>query len=93
MPGWLNRLNLNELKKLYIRGGELSDLHLMEDRTWPVNCLRLKSLSQLRMDWPGLQLLFPRLTYVERVDCRHLSSFPCDNNGEWIRPEADTDQA
>ena len=49
MPGWLNRLNLKELKKLYIRGGELFDLHLMEDRTWPVNCLRLKSLSQLRM--------------------------------------------
>ena len=85
MPDWLNRLNLSELKKLYIRGGELSDLHLMEDRTWPVNCLRLKSLSQLTMDWPGLQLLFPKLTYVERVDCPHLSSFPCDNNGEWIR--------
>ena len=94
LPGWLNRLNLKELKKLYIRGGELSDLHLMEDRTWPVKCLRLKSLSQLRMDWPGLQQLFPDLTYVEKVDCPHLISFPCDEiNGEWIRPKADTEQA
>ena len=66
----------------------------MEDRTWPVNCLRLKSLSQLRMDWQEeLQPLFPNLIYVEKVECPELSSFPCDENGEWIRPEADTDQA
>ncbi|KAL0012622.1 hypothetical protein SO802_007730 [Lithocarpus litseifolius] len=92
MPAWLSPLNLKELKKLYIRGGEISDLRI-KDRSWPVNRLRLKSLSQLRMDWKELQLLFPNLTYVEKVDCPQLSSFPCDKNGEWIHPEADTEQA
>ena len=93
MPNWLKLLDPKNLKKLYIRGGELSDLHLMKDCTRPVHCLRLKSLSQLRMDWPELQLLFPNLTYVKREDCPHLSSIPCDINGEWIKPEADTVKA
>ncbi|XP_030971491.1 disease resistance RPP13-like protein 4 [Quercus lobata] len=93
MPDWLKRLNLKNLKKLYIRGGELSDLRLMKDYKWTVKCLRLKSLSQLRMDWQELQPLFPNLAYVEKVECPELSSFPCDQNGEWIHPEADTEQA
>ncbi|XP_075665996.1 disease resistance RPP13-like protein 4 [Castanea sativa] len=93
MPDWLKRLNLKNLKKLYIRGGVLSDLSLTKDHKWTVKCLRLKSLRQLRMDWQELQPLFPNLTYVEKVECPELSSFPCDENGEWIRPESDTEQA
>ena len=96
MPDWLKLLNLKNLKKLYIRGGELSDLRLMEDQedhSWAVKCLRLKSLSKLEMDWPKLQQLFPKLNYVEKVDCPQLSSFPCDDNGEWKWNAADTEQA
>ena len=96
MPVWLTLLNLKNLKKLYIRGGELSDLRLTEDQedhSWSVKCLRLKSLSRLTMDWKKLQHLFPNLTYVETVECLGLNSFPCDKNGEWIRRESDTEQA
>nr|XP_023916989.1 disease resistance RPP13-like protein 4 [Quercus suber]POF04959.1 disease resistance rpp13-like protein 4 [Quercus suber] len=96
MPDWLNLLKLENLKKLYIRGGELSDLRLTEDQedhSWAVKCLRLKSLSKLEMDWPKLQQLFPKLNYVEKVDCPQLSSFPCDDNGEWIWNAANTEQA
>ena len=94
MPDWLKRLNLKNLKKLYIRGGGLSDLSLTKDHKWTVKSLRLKSLSQLRMDWQEeLQPLFTNLTYVEKVECPELSSFPCDENGEWISPESDTEQA
>ena len=88
MPDWLRLLNLKNLKKLYIRGGELSDLRLpgdQEEHSWAVECLRLKSLSKLKMDWPELQQqLFPKLKYAEKVDCPQLSSFPSDDNGEWI---------
>nr|XP_023884723.1 disease resistance RPP13-like protein 4 [Quercus suber] len=88
MPDWLRRLNLKKLKKLYIRGGKLSDLQLpgdQEDHSWAVECLRLKSLSELKMDWPELQQqLFPKLKYAEKEDCPQLSSFPRDDNGEWI---------
>ncbi|XP_030970840.1 disease resistance RPP13-like protein 4 [Quercus lobata] len=94
MPDWLKLLNLENLKKLYIRGGELSDLRLQEDHSWAVECLRLKSLSKLKMDWPELQQqLFPKLKYAEKEDCPQLSSFPSDDNGEWIWNAADTKQA
>ena len=97
MPDWLKLLNLKNLKKLYIRGGELSDLRLpedQEDHSWAVECLRLKSLSKLEMDWPKLQQqLFPKLKYAEKEDCPQLSSFPSDDNGEWIWNAADTEQA
>ncbi|XP_075665998.1 disease resistance RPP13-like protein 4 [Castanea sativa] len=96
MPDWLRRLNLKNLKKLYIRGGKLSDLPLpgnQVDRSWAVECLRLKSLSKLEMEWPKLRELFPKLNYVEKVDCPQLSSFPCDDNGEGIWNAADTEQA
>ncbi|KAF3967439.1 hypothetical protein CMV_008564 [Castanea mollissima] len=87
MPDWLSLLNLKNLKKLYIRKGELSDLRLpgdQEDPSWAVECLRLKSLSKLEMDWPKLQELFPKLKDAEPVYCPQLSSSPRDDNGEWI---------
>jgi hypothetical protein len=90
MPDWLKLLNLKSLKKLYIRGGELSDLHQLGDGSWTVKHLRLKFLSELRMDWRELQALFPNLTYVEKFNCPKLSFFPCDENGEWISSAADT---
>ncbi|KAK7824700.1 disease resistance rpp13-like protein 4 [Quercus suber] len=96
MPDWLRRLNLKKLKKLYIRGGKLSDLQLpgdQEDHSWAVECLRLKSLSELKMDWPELQQqLFPKLKYAEKEDCPQLSSFPRDDNGEWIWSAEDNEE-
>uniref|UniRef100_A0A2N9IG86 Disease resistance RPP13-like protein 4 n=1 Tax=Fagus sylvatica TaxID=28930 RepID=A0A2N9IG86_FAGSY len=90
MPDWLQPLNLKSLKKLYIRGGELSDLG---NQSWTVERLQFKFLSELKMDWQELQALFPKLTYVETVSCPKLSSFPCDKNGVWVSPAADTKQA
>ena len=95
MPDWLKLLNLKNLKKLYIRGGELSDLRLpgdQEEHSWAVECLRLKSLSKLKMDWPELQQqLFPKLKYAEEEDCPHLSSFSLDDNGDRIWNAADVE--
>ena len=90
MPDWLKLLNLKNLKKLYIGGGELSDLQLPGDHSWAVECLRLKSLSKLNKNWPELQQhLFPKLKYAEQEDCPDLSSFPGDDNGELIWNAAD----
>ncbi|GMY37182.1 disease resistance RPP13-like protein 4 [Fagus crenata] len=93
MPDWLQPLNLKSLKKLYIRGGELSDLRQMGNQSWTVERLQFKFLSELKMDWQELQALFPKLTYVEKVSCPNLTFFPCDENGVWVSPAADTKQA
>uniref|UniRef100_A0A2N9IFS3 Disease resistance R13L4/SHOC-2-like LRR domain-containing protein n=1 Tax=Fagus sylvatica TaxID=28930 RepID=A0A2N9IFS3_FAGSY len=93
MPDWLQPLNLKSLKKLYIRGGELSDLRQMGNQSWTVERLQFKFLSELKMDWQELQALFPKLTYVEKANCPNLTFFPCDENGVWVSPAADTKQA
>jgi Leucine-rich repeat (LRR) protein len=84
MPDWLGRLDLQNLKKLYVRGGNLSDLRSEVYHPETVEALRLKYLPELQMNWRGLQALFPKLTYLEKVECPKLSLFPCDENGEWI---------
>jgi len=88
MPDWLETLHLKNLKKLYVRGGNLSDLGSEVYHPETVEALRLKHLSELQMNWTELQALFPKLTYLEKVECPKLSLFPCDENGEWIS-EAD----
>ncbi|XP_028066764.1 disease resistance RPP13-like protein 4 [Camellia sinensis] len=72
-PTWLMACNLKNLKKLYIRGGKLSDLGQFqkldgknaEKDKWEVEILRLKYLYDLEMDWSNLQELFPKLNYLE----------------------------
>ncbi|KAA8515394.1 hypothetical protein F0562_018995 [Nyssa sinensis] len=75
-PSWLKPRKLNSLKKLYIRGGKFSDLGPFEEFDdkggklpevkWEVEELRLKYLSELKMDWTELQKLFPKLIYLEK---------------------------
>jgi Leucine-rich repeat (LRR) protein len=95
MPDWVKRLNLKNLKKLYVRGGKLSQvLRPVGCEKWKVSILRLELLSELQMDWQQLLALFPELTYVKKVKCPKLILFPCDENGEWASGrEADTEHA
>lgn len=84
MPEWLTPGRLKNLKKLYIRGGELSDLRQEENCCqWTVKVLRLKFLSKLKMDWRELRALFPYLVYMEKFKCSQLSFSPCDESGVW----------
>ncbi|PSR93572.1 Disease resistance RPP13-like protein [Actinidia chinensis var. chinensis] len=88
MPTWLRPADLKKLKKLYIRGGQLRDLgevlELNDDYQWTVEILHLKYLGQLKMDWEELSRLFPKLIYLQQVDCPILTNFQCDERGEWI---------
>ncbi|KAL8125597.1 hypothetical protein AgCh_013029 [Apium graveolens] len=90
-PEWLKPKKLEELKKLYIRGGKLRDLNLTNDNwevePWNVETLRLKYLTGLGMNWTELLELFPRLVYLEKVRCTKLTLFPCNDKGVWINKE------
>ncbi|XP_059436851.1 disease resistance RPP13-like protein 4 [Corylus avellana] len=91
MPHWVKCLNLKNLKKLYVRGGKLSQVqHPVGCEKWKVSILRLELLSELQMDWRQLRALFPQLRYVQKVKCPKLILFPCDDNGEWVSGESDT---
>lgn len=83
MPEWLMPGRLKQLKKLYIRGGELSDLRQEEYSS--VKVLRLKFLSHLKMDWRELRALFPNMVYMEKFKCPQLSFLPCDESGVWAK--------
>ncbi|XP_021815432.1 disease resistance RPP13-like protein 4 [Prunus avium] len=87
MPDWLMQWDLNKLKKLYIRGGSLSNLCHGKQCKWGVKMVRLKFLEKLQMDWSKLQDLFPDLMYLETVECPQLSSIPCDENGVWKKAD------
>lgn len=83
MPTWAMPQKLENLKKLYIRGGKLGDLGQEQGCRWTVKVLRLKFLDQLQMDWAELQVLFPKLIYMENFKCSKLSFVPCDEDGVW----------
>ncbi|KAM1108457.1 hypothetical protein PS2_005080 [Malus domestica] len=85
IPDWLTQWELNNLKKLQISEGGLSDLRYGNQCRWNVKILRLKYLEELQMDWPSLQELFPKLNYLEIFDCPKLSSMPCDNERVWVQ--------
>ncbi|VVA34807.1 PREDICTED: disease resistance [Prunus dulcis] len=87
IPDWLMRWELNNLKKLYIRGGSLSNLCHGKEDNWAVKMVRLKFLEKLQMDWRKLQELFPSLTYLEIDKCPKLSFIPCDENGVWKKAD------
>ncbi|KAI7993210.1 Disease resistance RPP13-like protein 4 [Camellia lanceoleosa] len=89
-PGWLWSGNLKNLKKLYIRGGLLCNLDKIVATT--VEMLQLKYLSNLEMPWKDIMMLFPNLIYLEKVECPGLNSFPCDQNGVWIRKDNGIDE-
>ncbi|KAK8532863.1 hypothetical protein V6N13_145294 [Hibiscus sabdariffa] len=60
LPTWLVPETLTSLKRLYIRGGRLSNLGEFE-KQWNVKILRLKYLLNIKMNWKELQLQFPKL--------------------------------
>jgi len=89
-PSWLLPGKLLELEKLYIRGGNLQILSPgQENEKWKVNILRLKFLSNLKMDWKELLSSFPHLIYLEKYKCPKLTFFPCNENGIGLKPRTE----
>ncbi|XP_076893751.1 uncharacterized protein LOC143545824 [Bidens hawaiensis] len=94
-PNWVTASKFKGLKKLYIRGGNFSDLgqydQILEPdesqppETWNVEILRLKYLDELNMEWRELQTLFPKLKSLEKVKCPRLTLFPCNEQGIWMK--------
>ncbi|KAL7185640.1 hypothetical protein ACSBR2_027564 [Camellia fascicularis] len=84
-PEWLKPSNLEELKRLYIRGGKLDALHPEENKKWKVKILRLKYLNNLKIEAEFLQQNFPNLVYFEKFnEIAHPSSeFQHEKNVEW----------
>jgi hypothetical protein len=86
-PRWLLPEKLPDIEKLYIRGGNLQNLSPgQENDKWKVNILRLKFLSNLKMDWKKLLSSFPDLIYLETYKCPKLTFFPCNENGIKLEP-------
>ncbi|KAM5559054.1 disease resistance protein RPM1 [Rosa sericea] len=89
-PTWLAPGMLKKLEKLYIRGGRLQSLGQVQETEesdkWTVEILRLKFLSELKMDWNDLQSAFPKLNYVEKFRCPKTTFFPCNETGVWLKP-------
>ncbi|KAF7849053.1 hypothetical protein BT93_L1292 [Corymbia citriodora subsp. variegata] len=85
-PTWLIEGKLKPQKSLYISGGHLQTLSIIQDKriVWNVKILCLKFLSELKMDWGDLQKSFPELIYLEKVRCPKLTFFPCDEHGVWL---------
>ncbi|XP_020415635.1 disease resistance RPP13-like protein 4 [Prunus persica] len=70
IPSWLNPRQLKNLKKLYIRGGELDSLqHAWEETVTEcklrVEILRLKYLSNMTIEFIKVRDQFPHLFYWE----------------------------
>ncbi|KAJ4745426.1 RNI-like superfamily protein [Rhynchospora pubera] len=76
---------LENLKKLYIRGGNLTKIGYTAG--WKVEILRLRFLKKLEIDWYKLGNSFSNLKCVEYVDCDALKNFP-KNKSCW-RTEID----
>lgn len=84
LPCWLT--GLNNLRKLYIRGGRLRSLQGDTHKEYStVKVLRLRYLNELNINWREFQALFPNLEYLEKFNCPMISFFPCDANGVWIK--------
>lgn len=84
IPKWLKTCQIKSLKQFYIRGGSLRDLGKDKFMWDVVEDLRLKFLSELRMNWREMQALFPKLKYLEKVDCPRVTFCPCNESGVWL---------
>ncbi|CAK7341465.1 unnamed protein product [Dovyalis caffra] len=68
-PTELKPSTLKKLKKLYVRGGDITKLYDGEkDQQWNVEVLRLKFLKDFKLNWKQLMLTFPRLGFLD-VKC------------------------
>ncbi|XP_057484099.1 uncharacterized protein LOC130770621 [Actinidia eriantha] len=88
-PNWLRLSNMKELRKLYIRGGQLCYLDkspkLNASDQCTVEILCLKYLGKLKMDLEDLMILFPKLIFLHKVECPNLTNIPCNKSGVWKR--------
>ncbi|XP_021726027.1 disease resistance RPP13-like protein 4 [Chenopodium quinoa] len=75
----------SSLEKLYIRGGQRSDLDLDPEQHYfrNVHTVRLRYLPELTIHWDEFRKFFPKLTRLEILSCPNLIFFPCDENGLW----------
>jgi hypothetical protein len=77
----LNPTVLPNLKRLYIRGGNLTKI--AKGSGWKVlEILRLRFLKDFEIDWYDLSDIFSKLEYVEYEQCRSLKRFP-ENRSPW----------
>lgn len=83
VPEWLNPVQLKKLKKLYIRGGELDSLDHGETDKWTVEILRLRHLNNLDIGLPKLKDEFPRLRYLEKINCHEIEKDRYDEDIVW----------
>nr|POE93890.1 disease resistance rpp13-like protein 4 [Quercus suber] len=67
-PKWLTPTKLKSLKKLYIRGGGLSEFDFGEQDKWTVEILRLRYLEKLDIGLTKLNQDFPYLRYPKKED-------------------------
>ncbi|KAE8690221.1 hypothetical protein F3Y22_tig00110904pilonHSYRG00013 [Hibiscus syriacus] len=88
-PQWLVPETLECLERLYIRGGALTSLGQI-DKKWKVKILRLKYLASIKMNWKELQIQFPKLEYLEKVNCHQIAFCPCDSSGLWQKDSNQT---
>ncbi|KAH7854689.1 hypothetical protein Vadar_016813 [Vaccinium darrowii] len=93
LPSWLCPSNLKELRKLYIRGGNLRDLGQLRENqgeNWSVEILRLKYLDALEIDWSKLMILFSKLIYLHGKKCFKLNFQGYERNmwSEWKGEES-----
>ncbi|XP_059661005.1 disease resistance RPP13-like protein 4 [Cornus florida] len=72
-PDWLKPSSLENLKKLYIRGGELDSLTPETGKKWKVQILRLKYLRNFKIKGSNLKDEFPDLRYFEKIKCNQLN--------------------
>ncbi|CAD5168799.1 unnamed protein product [Musa acuminata subsp. malaccensis] len=93
-PQWIDPSKLENVKKLYLRGGRLRSLG--DGRGWKVEVLRLRLLNYLdHPSWENLTTSFPGLRFVEKLNCgkkssshKELSSWPCNKEGFWCKEDA-----
>ncbi|PQQ02887.1 hypothetical protein Pyn_39993 [Prunus yedoensis var. nudiflora] len=93
VPSWLDPRQLTNLKKLYIRGGELCSLDHVGEETvtefkWRVEILRLKYLSNMKIEFPKLKEQFPHLSYLERVKCHEIEKDTYEEDIFWSKSQA-----
>ncbi|KAI4345906.1 hypothetical protein L6164_012992 [Bauhinia variegata] len=74
-PECLRPSKLEELKKLYIKGGKLRSLRHGEEDAWNVEILRLNYTKSLNIELEELRHIFPSLRYVQIIARE-------ENNGE-----------
>ncbi|KAL2556660.1 RNI-like superfamily protein [Forsythia ovata] len=86
LPLWISPGNLGNLKRLYIRGGNVETLVPMFDKfkPWKVEILRLNYLKNFRFHESFvLENEFPHLLYFERINCNCIADGLYDKNIKW----------